>query len=298
MTAHSRPLVPQVDAHQLGSDRRDEPDQRRRSDEVGHGVGDRDIVDERRLVGLGNRQALNRVSGRADHRRFREGAGQQPCGRADVIAEKLRESESDEQARDTEHDRQRHLRKRVRLQAAEKLWADLVSRGEEKEIEKHRLDERRNLDVELPDQHSRQKTADDDAEREAAEPHAADQKADRNREEDGELGVQTERGNDVVHGSSLRTGAEKAGDPQAGCSHTGSRRNGLTEQPPGFASLSPRSGRGEPRRGTSVAVEGSCVLDPTGLRFVAKHGSIDQAGAPEVAGSCVTRSSGCGDKIA
>src|SRR3954467_8711394 len=58
-----------------------------------------------------------------------------------------------------------------------------------------------------------------------------------------------------------------------------------------------RSGRAEARH-DSVAVEGSCVLDQTGLRFVAKHGSIDQAGGREVAGSCVTRSSGCGDKIA
>ena len=52
------------------------------------------------------------------------------------------------------------------FQAAEELWADLVPRREEKEIEKHRLDERWNLDVELPDQDSRQKTADDDAEAE------------------------------------------------------------------------------------------------------------------------------------
>ena len=105
--------------------------------------------------------------------------------------------------------------------------------------------------------------------REAAEPHAADQKADRNGEEDGELGVQTERGNDVVHGSSLRTGAERPATPKLDAITPAVGGMGLTEQPSGFALLWPRSGRGEPARSTSVAVEGSCVLDQTGLRFLA-----------------------------
>ena len=48
LRAHSRRLLPEVGAHELGSDRREEPDQSGRADQVGHGIGNGDIVDERR----------------------------------------------------------------------------------------------------------------------------------------------------------------------------------------------------------------------------------------------------------
>ena len=40
-------LLAKVDAHQLGADCRDEPHERGGPDQVGHRVGDRDVVDER-----------------------------------------------------------------------------------------------------------------------------------------------------------------------------------------------------------------------------------------------------------
>ena len=59
---HARRLFPEIDAHELGSDRGKEPDQRRRSDEVGHGIGDGDIVDQRGPFRLRQREALNRLA--------------------------------------------------------------------------------------------------------------------------------------------------------------------------------------------------------------------------------------------
>ena len=123
-----------------------------RSDEVGHGIGDGDVVDQRGLLRVRKRQALDRLAGRADHRRFREGAGQKPGGRPDVVAEKLREPERREQTRHAQDDRERHLGNRVALQPAKELRPHLVPGREEEQVEEDRLDERRDLDVELPDQ--------------------------------------------------------------------------------------------------------------------------------------------------
>ena len=69
-------LLAKVDAHQLGADGRDEPHERGGPDQVGHRVGNRDVVDERGFFRVGNGQALDRLARRSDHRRFREGTRQ------------------------------------------------------------------------------------------------------------------------------------------------------------------------------------------------------------------------------
>ena len=51
----------------------------------------------------------------------------------------------------------------VLLQAAEELGPDLVAGGEQEEIEEDDLDERVDLDVELPDEHAGQQRAHDGA---------------------------------------------------------------------------------------------------------------------------------------
>ena len=105
----------------------------------------------------------------------------------------LRHSERREQARDAEDDCQRELGHGIALQGPEELRADLVARREQEEVEEDRLDQRRDLDVELPDQHAGQQTADDDPEAEAAELDPTDQEAERDRQEDRELRVLAQR---------------------------------------------------------------------------------------------------------
>ena len=62
----------------------------------------------------------------------------------------------------------------------------------------------RDLDVELPDQNPGQERPDDDPETEAPELDAADQEADREREEDRQLGIVPQRLYEIVHVVSRR----------------------------------------------------------------------------------------------
>ena len=139
---HPRAFLAQVDPHQLRPDRGKEPDEAGGSDEVGHGIGDRNVVQQRGLLRIRNRQALDRLTRGADHRGLRERPRQQARGRPDVVSEKLREPECREQAGDAQDDRERHLGKGVALQPAKELRSDLVPGGEEEEIEEDRLHDR------------------------------------------------------------------------------------------------------------------------------------------------------------
>ena len=65
----------------------------------------------------------------------------------------------------------------------------LVPGGEQEEIEEDRLDDGRDFDIELPDQNPGQQRPDDDPEAETPELNAADQKANRKRQKDRQLGI-------------------------------------------------------------------------------------------------------------
>ena len=94
-----------VDPHQLRPDGRKEPDETGGADEIGHGVGDRNVVHQRGLFRVGNRQALDRLARGADHRGLRERPRQEPGSRPHVVAEKLCEPERREQAGDAQRRR-------------------------------------------------------------------------------------------------------------------------------------------------------------------------------------------------
>ncbi len=187
--AHARAFLAQVDPHQLRADHRQIPDEARRTDQVGHRIRDRDVVDVCGLLRIRKSEPLNRLARGTDHGGFGERSGQQARGRADVIAEQLREAEGGAEARDADDHRERHLRARVAFESAKELRSDFVSRREEEQIEEDRLHERRDLDVELSNHDAGEEGAHDDAEAEAAELHASDQKPDRKREKNRELRI-------------------------------------------------------------------------------------------------------------
>jgi hypothetical protein len=102
------------------------------------------------------------------------------------------------------------LRNRVALEAAKELRSDLVTGREEEKIEEYDLDDGRDLDVELADQDTGQQSADDYPKAEAPELDATDEEADREREEDRQLGIVPQRVYEVVDGPLPSTGAPTA----------------------------------------------------------------------------------------
>src|SRR4029077_3445902 len=120
-------------------------------------------------------------------------------GCPDVVPEKLCERESGEQTCHAQDESERHLGKGVALEAAKELRAHLIPGGEEEEIEEDRLDDGRNLDVELPDQNPGQERPDDDPEAEAPELDTTDQEANRESEENRQLGIVPQRLYEKVH---------------------------------------------------------------------------------------------------
>ena len=196
---HPRPFLAQVDPHQFRPDRGKEPDEAGCPYEVGHRIGDRNVVHQRGLRGIRQRQTLDRLAGGADHRGLGECSGQQPRRRPDVVAKQLREAERREQARNAQDDGERHLWQRVALEPAKELRSYFVAGGEEEKIEEDYLHDRRDLDVELSDQNSGKQRPDDDPEAEAPELDAADQETERQRKEDRELGIAPQSLYEVVH---------------------------------------------------------------------------------------------------
>ena len=109
LTLHLLGLVPEVDPHELGPDRGNEPDEDGRPHQVGDRVGDGDVVDEPRLLLGRERQAIDGVAGRPDHRGLGERPGQEPRRGPDVVREDLRGDEGGDETRDAQHDRDRDL---------------------------------------------------------------------------------------------------------------------------------------------------------------------------------------------
>ena len=177
----------------------EEPDDEPRPDQVRHRVGHGDVVQESGLLGGREIEAIDRIARRADDRRLREGARHQARRRPAVVMENLRGRHRDREARDAEDDRHRHLRQGAPAEPADELRADLVSGGEEEEIEEDDLDDRRDLDIELPDQDAREQRPDDVAEAEAADPKASEDEAHGERQEDRELGIVAEGLGHVRH---------------------------------------------------------------------------------------------------
>ena len=87
LALHLLGLVPEVDPHELGPDRGDEPHEHGRPDQVGDRVGDGDVVDERAPSPRPeSRQPVDRVAGGPDHRGLGERPGQEPGRRPHVVA--------------------------------------------------------------------------------------------------------------------------------------------------------------------------------------------------------------------
>ena len=89
---------------------------------------------------------------------------------------------------------------RVLLEPAEELRPDLVAGGEQEQVEEDDLDERVDLDVELPDEHAGEQRADDVAQAEAADADAPDDEPDGEGQEDRELGILAQGGDEPAHG--------------------------------------------------------------------------------------------------
>ncbi len=193
----------QVHLEELWREAREEPHDESRADEVGHGVGHRDVVLEPGLFFLGQIEALDRVARRADDRRFREGSGHQARRGPAVVVEDLRGRDRGDEARHTENDRQRHLRQRVLTEPPDELGADLVPGREEKEVEEDDLDDRVDGNVELSDEDAGQQRPDDVSELEGPEPNAPEHEPHCERQEDGELGIVAKSIRHVFHATPL-----------------------------------------------------------------------------------------------
>src|SRR5204862_3360590 len=79
---------------------------------------------------------------------------------------------------------------------------------EEEEIEEDRLHDRRDLDVELADQHAGQQRAHNDPKTEAPELEAPDQEANREREEDRQFRIMLQGPHNIFHTVSPRVSPE------------------------------------------------------------------------------------------
>ena len=192
-------LRAQVHAHQLRRERREEEHDEARAHQVTDGVRDGNVVQQHGLLRLGDGQPADRVARRADDRGLGEGAGQQAgCG-ADVVAHHPGRRDRGDQAGHAQHDRQRRLRQRLPAEPAEELRADLVAGREQEQVEEHQLDDRRDRDADLTDQHAREQRADDVAELEAADADPTDDEPDRQRQEDGQLGVVPQGREEDIH---------------------------------------------------------------------------------------------------
>ncbi len=91
------------------------------------------------------------------------------------------------------------MRQRVALEAAKKLRSHFVAGSKQEEIEKNRLYQCRNFDVELPDQYTGEERADNSSKAEAADLDAPDRKADGEREEDSQFRILLQGFDKVVH---------------------------------------------------------------------------------------------------
>ena len=179
----------EVDAHDAGPDLRQEPGGADDADQIRHGEGDRNAVDERGRVGGWQSQASDGVAGGADGRGLGERAGDDAGGGPGVIAEEPADHIGDEEARGRDDRRQDRLLQAVAPQPAEELRAGPEPDREQEQQEEALLDLARHLDAELADQHAGQQGPGDRAEREASQLHFAEQVAHPEDEEERDLGM-------------------------------------------------------------------------------------------------------------
>ena len=90
-------LLLEVDAHEPRRELRQEPGRADDADQVGDGEGDRNAVDHRAGVGVGQPEPRDRIARRADRRRLGERAGDDAGGRAGVVAEQPADHVGDDQ---------------------------------------------------------------------------------------------------------------------------------------------------------------------------------------------------------
>ena len=81
-------LFREIHPEQLGPDRSQEPGRPRGAEEIGYGVSDRHVIDERGFLVGGNRELVDGIGGHAQHGGDRLGSGQQSGGRTGVVTEK------------------------------------------------------------------------------------------------------------------------------------------------------------------------------------------------------------------
>src|SRR5262249_51821796 len=143
-------------------------------------------------------------------------------------------------------DRQRHLGQSALAESADELRAHFVAGREQKEIEEDELDDRGDVDVELPDDDTRDEGADDVAEAEGADPDPPENEPQRQGQEDGQLGVLAQRRDDVVqeapHVSAPSAGARVFRGSGTARDRTPSKSLPGDRDPPASDSRSPRTG--------------------------------------------------------
>ncbi|MCU0990696.1 MAG: hypothetical protein MUE63_14230 [Xanthomonadales bacterium] len=189
----------QVHAHQHRRQLRQHPGRADHADHVGDGEGDRDAVAERRPLRLGQVEAGDGVHGGADGRRLRQRAGHQAGGGAGVVAEQAGYDPGNRQPGDGHDRRQGRMRQALAPQAAKELRAGPEPDGEQEQQEETLLDRIRQTDAELAHQHAGEQGAGDRTQLERAECDLAEQIAQPEHQEKGDLRVLAQRFEEPVH---------------------------------------------------------------------------------------------------
>ena len=182
-------LLGEVDAKQFRRELRQHPCGDRDADQVGDREGDRDVVAERRPVGLREVQTRDCVHGRADGRRFRERPRDETGTSARIVAKEHGHDPGDQEARRGDDGRERRVGEPIALEAPEELRARPEADCEQEQQEEALLDLVRQRDPELPHQHAREQRARHCTELEAAKRDLAEQVAESEHQEERDLRV-------------------------------------------------------------------------------------------------------------
>ena len=186
-------LLDEIDAEEPGPDERQEPRRTGRPEEVGDCVGDGHGVGPRFRAVRRETEPVDGVGRHPEHPRAGGGTGEKSGREARMVPGQAGGDVGGQEHGDAQDAGEEHLGQAVALQSANKLRSHVVARREEEHQEEHRFHARRDRDVELPDEHSRQQHRGHIPETELPQlqrPHA---QPDPERGEDGDLRILSER---------------------------------------------------------------------------------------------------------
>ena len=197
-------LSGEVDTQHLRGQLRQHPRGSDHSNEISDGESDRNLVVERRTLGLGEIEVRNRIHGRTDRGRFGQRTSHESrCG-AGVITKKPGDEPRHCEARRCDDRGQRRMLQAVALQATEKLRPGAKSDREEEQEEKALLDLVGQREAPLADQYTRQQRAGDGSELETPQRQLAEEITEAEHDEERDLGVSLQRFLQPLHGLLLR----------------------------------------------------------------------------------------------